>query len=136
GEDFAPIEAYNLLKQKHIQHGNFFARIEGSRPTRGASRQRESNPMRVAAAALILALMLVLGYGIGRAADRDEAVITVQVSSADHEAEEGYFSLGEGTTVMVKPGTDLYRFLSRQRGRKVKIVLTESSATELSRLER
>ena len=43
---------------------------------------------------------------------------------------------GEQATVMVKPGSDLYRFLSRQRGRKVKIVLTEAAATELSRIER
>ena len=92
--------------------------------------------MRLAVAALTLAGMLFVGYGIGRAADRDEAVVTVQVTSADHEAEEGYFSLGEGTTVMVKPGTELYRFLSRQRGRKVKLVLTESTTPELSRLER
>jgi hypothetical protein len=38
--------------------------------------------------------------------------------------------------VMVKPGSDLYRFLSRQRGRKVKILLQESGGPERSRLER
>ena len=37
---------------------------------------------------------------------------------------------------MVKPGSDLYRFLCRQRGRKVKIVLSEAGGPELSRLER
>ena len=37
---------------------------------------------------------------------------------------------------MVKPDGDLYRFLSRQRGRKVKLVLTEAGGPELSRLER
>lgn len=42
---------------------------------------------------------------------------------------------GEQATVMVKPEAT-YRFLSRQRGRKVKIVLTEAAATELSRIER
>ncbi len=81
-----------------------------------------------------LALVL-LGLSIGRAAERDETVVTVQVTSADHELEEGYFSLGDSATVMVKPGTDLYRFLARQRGRKVKILLTEAGA-DLSRLER
>ena len=55
--------------------------------------------------------------------------MTVQVSSADHEVQEGYFALGEQATVIVKPGSDLYGFLSRQRGRKVKIVLTEASAS-------
>jgi hypothetical protein len=82
-----------------------------------------------------LALILV-GLSVGRANDRDEAIMTVQVSSADHEVEQGYFSLGENTTVMVKPGSDLYKFLSRQRGRKVKITLTETGGPEISRLER
>ena len=84
---------------------------------------------------LTLALLLV-GFSVGRAYNRDETVLTVQVSSADHELEEGHFSLGDQATVMVKPGSDLYRFLSRQRGHKVKIQLQESSGPELSRLER
>lgn len=86
-------------------------------------------------ACLILALFLA-GISVGRAYDRDQTVLTVQVSSADHEMEEGYFSLGDSATVMVKPGSDLYRFLARQRGHKVKILLQESKGPELSRLER
>jgi hypothetical protein len=50
--------------------------------------------------------------------------------------QEGYFSLGDNVTVMAKPGSDLYRFLSRQRGRKIKIQLSEAAVPELSRLER
>ena len=84
--------------------------------------------------ALILAFMA--GLRIANASDRDETVMTVQVSSADHEIQEGYFTLGDSATVMVKPGSDLYKFLSRQRGRKVKVTLTEAAAPELSRLER
>jgi hypothetical protein len=84
---------------------------------------------------LTLALV-VLGFVAGGANNRDETVMTVQVSSADHEIQEGYFTLGDNTTVMVKPGSDLYKFLARQRGRKVKIVLSEAGGTELSRLER
>ena len=86
---------------------------------------------------MVLALFLV-GISIGRAAERekDEAVVTVQINSADHELQEGYFALGEQATVMVKPGSDLYQFLSRQRGRKVKIVLTEAAVAELSRIQR
>ena len=87
------------------------------------------------AAWLTLALILI-GLSIGRASDRDETTLTVQVSSADHEQEEGYFSLGENATVVAKPGTDLYRFLTRQRGHKVKVVLQEDKGPELSRLER
>ena len=84
---------------------------------------------------LALALFLI-GFGVGQGADRDETVVTAHVSSADHEITEGYFSRGENATVMAKPGSDLYRFLCRQRGRKVKIVLTEAGGPELSRLER
>lgn len=87
------------------------------------------------AAWVVLALILV-GLSVGRAADRDETILTVQVSSADHEIQEGYFTLGDSVTVMVKPGSNLHRFLTRQRGRKVKISLTEATVPELSRLER
>jgi hypothetical protein len=87
--------------------------------------------------------LVILGFAAGGAndlsgakADRDETILTVQVSSADHEIQEGYFTLGDSTTVMAKPGSDVYKFLARQRGRKVKIVLSEAGGTELSRLER
>ena len=92
--------------------------------------------MRIPMAAWLALALLLAGLSVGRASDRDEAVVTVQVSSADHELDEGYFALGDSATVMVKPGSDLYRFLSRQRGRKVKIVLQEAAGPELSRLER
>ena len=94
--------------------------------------------MKIAMTAWMVLALFLVGISIGRAAERakDETVVTVQVSSADHEVQEGYFALGEQATVMVKPGSDLYRFLSRQRGNKVKIVLTEASALELSKIER
>ena len=87
------------------------------------------------AAWLTLALVLV-GLSIGRASDRDETTVTVQVSSADHEIQEGYFTLGDSVTVMVKPGSDLHRFLARHRGRKVKVSVSSATVPELSRLER
>jgi len=84
---------------------------------------------------LTLALIM-MALGVGRAFDRDATSLTVKVSSADHEVEEGYFSLGDNATVMAKPGSSLYQFLSRQRGHKIKIVLQEAGGPELSRLER
>lgn len=89
----------------------------------------------VMAAWMALALIL-LGFSLGRASDIDETTVTVQVSSADHEIQQGYFTLGESVTVMVKPGSDLHRFLTRQRGRQVKVVLSEAATPELSRLDR
>jgi hypothetical protein len=88
------------------------------------------------AALITLALVVVAAFAVGRASDRDEAIMTVQVTAADHELLEGYFTLGDSATVMAKRGSPLYNFLSRQRGRKVKLVLTEAAGPELSRLER
>ena len=92
--------------------------------------------MRKLMASLITLALVVAAFAVGRASDRDETVMTVQVSSADHELLEGYFTLGDSATVMAKRGSALYNFLSRQRGRKIKVVLTESSGPELSRLDR
>jgi hypothetical protein len=92
--------------------------------------------VRIAWVAWLTLALLLVGLSVGRAFDREETSLTVQVSSAEHEQEEGYFSLGENATVLVKPGSDLYRFLSRQRGRKIKIVFQESTGAELSRIER
>ena len=79
---------------------------------------------------------VLLGMSIGRAADKDETTLTAQVSSAEHETEEGYFSLGPDTTVLAKPGTDLQRFLARQKGRRIRVTLTLVGGEQLSRLER
>jgi hypothetical protein len=87
-------------------------------------------------AAWLTLVLILLALSVGRASDRDETTLTVQVSSADHEVIEGYFTLGDGMTVMVKPGSELHRFLSRQRGRKVKVTLSDAAVPELSRLDR
>jgi hypothetical protein len=79
---------------------------------------------------------LLLGLSIGRAADRDETTLTAQISSAEHETEEGYFSLGADATVLAKPGTELQRFLARQNGHKVRVTVTLVGADQLSKLER
>ena len=84
----------------------------------------------------IAVLLVLAGFVVGRATDRDETVVTVRVSAADHEVLEGYFSLGDTATLIVKPGTEVYRFLSRQRGRKIRITMTEEGGPSLSRLQR
>jgi hypothetical protein len=83
-----------------------------------------------------LSLLVFMALAGLNASDRDELIITAQVSSAEHEAVEGYFSLGDTATVVAKPGSDLYRFLSRQRGHSVKITLVETSGRQLSRLDK
>jgi len=85
---------------------------------------------------LLVAAALLAGMSVGRASDRDETVLTAKVSSADHETDEGYFSLGKDATVLVKPGTELHRFLARQNGREVRVTLTPVDGRQLSRLDR
>jgi hypothetical protein len=92
--------------------------------------------VRIALAVWLTLALILVGLSVGRASDRDETVLTAKVSSADHETEEGYFTLGDNATVIAKPGSDLYRFLARQRGHKVRIVLQDAAGPELSRLER
>jgi len=84
---------------------------------------------------MVLAALL-LGLSLGRAADTNETTMTVQVSSAEHETDEGYFSLGKETTVLAKPGSELHQFLARQNGRQVRVTLTMVEGRQLSRLER
>ena len=91
---------------------------------------------RIAIALCLVLALLLIGFGIGRASDLDETTLTVQVSSADHEQQEGYFSLGDSATVLAKPGSELHRFLTRQRGHTVRIVLQDATRPDLSRLER
>jgi len=83
---------------------------------------------------LAAAVLVLGGFSTVRASPDDQAVITVQVTSADHELAEGYFSLGESATMMAKPGSDLYRFLARQRGHRVTVTLVESGSRQLSKL--
>jgi hypothetical protein len=92
--------------------------------------------MKRALTGFLVVIVLLIGVSLGRAYDTDETVLNVQVTSADHEAEEGYFTLGEQATVMVKPGSDLFKFLSRNKGQKVKIVLTQNEDRQLSQIQR
>jgi hypothetical protein len=85
---------------------------------------------------VLVVAVLLIGVSLGLAYDTDETVLNVQVTSSDHEADEGYFSLGEQATVMVKPGSELFKFLTRHKGQKVKIVLTQNEDRQLSRIER
>lgn len=92
--------------------------------------------MKIALTASLMIALLLAGFGIGRASDTDEIIISVPVTSADHEIVEGYFALGDQGTVVARPGSELFRFLSRQRGQTVRIVLAPAKPRELSRLQR
>ena len=92
--------------------------------------------MRNAMIGWMVVAALLLGISLGRAGDTNETTMTVQVSAADHETEEGYFALGKDATVMAKPGTELHGFLARQNGRQVRITMMMLDGRQLSRIER
>ena len=92
--------------------------------------------MRIKTMALIILALLLFGLGIGRPSDQDDFVVTARVMSSDHELQEGYFAFGESATLIARPGTDFHRFLSRQVGRNVRMVLTGADGRELSHLRR
>src|SRR5436190_23685048 len=104
------------------------------RPAMGPAEPRR-RAVRGAMIGWMMFAMLLLGLSIGRAADRDETTLTAQISSAEHETEEGYFSLGPDATVVAKPGSELQRFLARQNGKKVRLTVTVVGP-EMSKLER
>lgn len=127
----------NFLKLLQIQSGNRFACDKTVAATPAASEQGVIAVKAVAAwVTLALIVGLSAGLTVGFASDRDEAIMTVQVSSSDHELLEGYFTLGDNATVMVKPGSDLYKFLSRHRGRKIKVSMVDAAGPDLSKLQR
>lgn len=92
--------------------------------------------MRNAMIGWMVVAALLLGISLGMAADGNETQMTVQVSAAEHETEEGYFALGKDATVMAKPGSELHRFLSRQNGRQVRITMVMVDGRQLSKLSR
>ena len=101
-----------------------------------ARRRDEETAVRNAMIGWMMVAALLLGLSIGRAADNNETSMTVQVSAAEHETDEGYFSLGKDATVMVKPGSALHQFLTRQNGHNVRVTLTLVDGRQLSRLDR
>jgi hypothetical protein len=128
--------------RKSLRRGGFQAG-SGIAPFEGVSDrmdihagERGTGFVRRMATVLIVLAVVLASYLVGRASEREETTITVQVTSADHEVEEGYFSLGDGAALMVRPGTEIYRFLSRQKGQNIRITLTETARPEPSRIER
>jgi hypothetical protein len=122
------------LDCEQVAFGHVACLDDGSRrrpPARG-----EEADVRNALMAWMVVAALLLGLSLGRAADGDETTMTVQVSSSEHETDEGYFALGKDATVMAKPGSTLHRYLTRQNGRQVRITLTMVDGRQLSRIER
>lgn len=70
--------------------------------------------------AWMLLALLLLGLSVSAG---DGAEVRGVVSASDHEADEGYFGLGNDTMLMVKPGSSLEAWLRSHTGQKVKLTL-------------
>jgi hypothetical protein len=55
---------------------------------------------------------------------------TGQLSAAEHEADEGYFNVGQDTTIMVKPGTELHAWLKGHNGERVRIAIETDTESQ------
>ena len=67
---------------------------------------------------------LFLGaLGGAMATGLDETAVVAKLTSADHEVEEGYFSVGESAEVVARPGSALHQWLSAHRDRKVRLLI-------------
>jgi hypothetical protein len=75
---------------------------------------------------LVLALFLA-GLGLSIASDAQVAVVTGQITSAEHETDEGYFALGQQAIVIAKPGSQLHQWLVTHKGQQVRLTLIETA---------
>jgi hypothetical protein len=55
---------------------------------------------------------------------------TGQLSSAEHEADEGYFNVGQDATTMAKPGTDLHAWLKGHNGQRIRIAIDADTQSQ------
>ncbi len=62
-------------------------------------------------------------FGGAVAAGLDETAVVAHLTAADHEVDEGYFSLGDRATVVVRPGSELHSWLAAHRGQRVRLMI-------------
>jgi hypothetical protein len=79
--------------------------------------------MRRSRTAWILLALFLIGLGVTTQTRGDETVVIAELTAADHEAEEGYFALGQKATLIAQPGTKLYDWLINHRGQRVRVLI-------------
>jgi hypothetical protein len=50
--------------------------------------------------------------------------VVADLTAADHEVAEGYFTLGQKASLIAPPGTPLHDWLNENRGRRVRVQIT------------
>ncbi len=71
----------------------------------------------------VLVGLLFGAIGGAIASGLDETAVVAKLTSADHEVEEGYFSVGDGAEVVARPGSALHQWLSAHRDQKVRLLI-------------
>jgi hypothetical protein len=79
---------------------------------------RRSTTARILLALFLVSVGVATGYTMA-----DETVVVGEITAADHEAEEGYFALGQKATLIAQPGTKLHGWLANHRGQRVRVLI-------------
>jgi hypothetical protein len=78
-------------------------------------------PVLVALAALVLA---------GLAHAQEGFTLTGRIGATDQEVQEGYFAIDQQTMIVVRPGSELHRYLQDKVGRRIRVTLEPMSESE------
>lgn len=81
-------------------------------------------------------LATTLSAAFGALASGPNTELTGKLTAAQHEVDEGHFALGDGATLTVKPGSDLFQFLSAHNGQVVRVHLEVVGERTLEKLEK
>lgn len=76
----------------------------------------------------LLVLVVVVGLASLGARAQEGIELKGHLSANDTEREEGYFAVAQDTVLMVRPGSELHRWLKEHSGQTVRIVV-EPAAT-------
>ena len=71
---------------------------------------------------LVLVLLTVLAMTLALRANGG-IELRGQLNANETEMQEGYFAVAQDTVLMVRPGTDLHRWLRQHQGQTVRLVL-------------
>ena len=83
-----------------------------------------SRPGRVCSTLLVAAL---LGLGV---AAYDSIQVAGEASASESEADEGYFAIGQETTLLARPGSDLHKWMRSHIGQRLRITVQVDADTE------
>lgn len=70
--------------------------------------------------------VLLAGFALAQAG----FTIRGRVGATDQEAQEGYFAVDNQTMIVVKPGSELHKYLRSRVGQRVRITIEPETGSE------